>query len=367
MKLSKELTERYTKDNMSAFDSQRLANFIAFGPIVFESARLLVKFGIIGSILDSGEGMTVDEVSQACGISEYAATVLMEAGLSSGLLVVNPDTERFSATKASVFLLHDPSVKVNMDFNHDVNYEGMFKLEESLLEGRPAGLEHFGDWPTLYEGLSSLPDKAAESWFAFDHFYSDNSFCEALEIVFGFSPERILDVGGNTGRWATKCVEYNPDVRVTIADLPQQLSLMRKAVADLPQADRIDAWPVNLLDPQSRFPSDRHFDVIWMSQFLDCFSEEEIESILKRAASVMDEKCRLCIMETFWDNQRFETASFCLTMTSLYFTALANGNSRMYHSEKMKAIVEKAGLEMESLHDNIGLGHSIMVCKLSIK
>ena len=50
-------------------------------------------------------------------------------------------------------------------------------------------------------------------------------------------------------------------------------------------------------------------------------------------------------------------------MTSLYFTALANGNSKMYHSGDMAELVRKAGLEVETIHDALGLGHSIMVCK----
>ena len=52
-------------------------------------------------------------------------------------------------------------------------------------------------------------------------------------------------------------------------------------------------------------------------------------------------------------------------MTSLYFTAIANGNSKMYHSECMERLVEKAGMKVETIHDNLGQGgHSIMVCKL---
>ena len=208
-----------------------------------------------------------------------------------------------------------------------------------------------------------MPPQVQKSWFGFDHFYSDNSFQQALEIVFANQPKTLLDVGGNTGRWALQCVGYDNDVQVTIVDLPQQLGMMRQATAGKPGADRIDGYAMNLLDASKSFPTDKHYDIIWMSQFLDCFGEDEIVSILSRAAKIMDGNSRLYIMETLWDRQRFETAAFCLTMTSLYFTAMANGNSKMYHSDDMIRLVEKAGLVVETIHDDLGQGHSIMVCK----
>ena len=100
-----------------------------------------------------------------------------------------------------------------------------------------------------------------------------------------------------------------------------------------------------------------------MSQFLDCFSEDEIISILSRARMVMGENTRLFIMETLWDRQRFEPAAFCLTMTSLYFTAIANGNSKMYHSEDLELFIRKAGLKIERIYDGLGQGHSIIVVR----
>ena len=77
----------------------------------------------------------------------------------------------------------------------------------------------------------------------------------------------------------------------------------------------------------------------------------------------MGSDTHLFIMELFWNRQRFEPAAFCLTMTSLYFTAIANGNSKMYHSDDMKRFVREAGLEIETIYDGLGWGHSIMVCK----
>ena len=208
MNLFPDIEKAYTKDHLSAREAQRLAQYIAFGPIVFQASRLMLKFGILERLRD--RDMTLPEIAEAAGLSEYAAKVLVEASLSIGTVLVDTATDKYSLSKTGWFLLNDPATRVNVDFNHDVNYEGFFHLEEALLEGRPAGLKHFGDWPTLYEGLSSLPEQVKKSWFGFDHFYSDHSFDEALEIVFRYRPKRLMDVGGNTGRWALRCVDYDP-------------------------------------------------------------------------------------------------------------------------------------------------------------
>lgn len=364
MNLFPELKKKYTKETMNAREAQRLAEFIAFGPVIFQTARIMLKLGIMDMLRNSDNGLTVDEIAGKANISKYAAKCLLEASLCIGIVLVNTETDKFIISKTGWFLINDPATRVNINFNHDVNYLGWFNLEESLLEGKPVGLKTLGDWSTVYEGLSSLPKHIQDSWFGFDHFYSDNSFDQALEIVFGNKPKTLLDVGGNTGRWALRCVDYDKEVNVTILDLPQQIGMMKDNIKGHNGAERIDGLGVDILDESTEMPSDHKFEAIWMSQFLDCFSEEQIVSILRRTVKVMNENSRLYIMETLWDRQRFEPAALCLTLTSLYFTAIANGNSKMYHSEDMEQLVKEAGLEIETIHDYLGQGHSIMVCKL---
>ncbi len=365
MLLNPSLKKLYTSEQLSARDAQQRAEFIAWGPIVFQVGRLMLKFGILDLIRDSENGLTRQDICNSTGLSDYAAKCLLEASVCIGIILADPDTDRFTISKTGWFLINDQATRANMNFNHDVNYEGWFHLEESLLNGKPEGLKHFGPWQTIYEGLSSLPEHVRNSWFGFDHFYSDASFPECLDIVFGkYQVKTLYDVGGNTGKWALKCVGYDKDVRVTVLDLPQQIEMMRENIKDKPGFERISGYGINLLDPSNEFPQEgKAPDAIWMSQFLDCFSMEEIVSILKRAAAAMEENTRIFIMETLWDRQRFGTAAFCLTMTSLYFTAMANGNSKMYNTEDMEKCINDAGLEIEALHDHLGQGHTILVCK----
>lgn len=365
MNLSPALQNRYTKEQLSAREAQRLAEFIAWGPVVFQASRLMLKWEIFDMLRDADNGLTRQEICEKTELSDYAVKCLLEASLCIGTILVDPETDRYTLSKTGWFLINDPATRVNIDFNHDVNYEGWFHLEESLKNGKPEGLKHFGSWPTVYEGLSSLPEQVQRSWFGFDHFYSDSSFPEALKIVFDEHHVRSLyDVGGNTGKWALQCVGYNPDVEVTILDLPQQIAMMQENIKGKEGAERISGHGINLLDPGTLFPQRKGgLDAIWMSQFLDCFSMEEIVGILKRAKAAMTSETRVYIMETLWDRQRYEPAAFCLTMTSLYFTAIANGNSKMYNTEDMAICIREAGLEIEQIHDHLGQGHSILIVK----
>lgn len=366
MHLSESLKKTYTEEHLKAPEAQRLAEYIAWGPVIFEASRLMVKWGILELLRDSDNGLTRQEVVEKTHLSDYAVKCLFEASLSIGTVLVDPDTDRYTISKTGWFLLNDPATRVNIDFNHDVNYEGWFHLEEALKDGKPEGLKHFGPWPTIYEGLSSLPPQVQKSWLGFDHFYSDSSFPEALKIVFDEHQVRTLyDVGGNTGKWALRCVDYSPEARVTVLDLPQQIEMMQANIRGKKGADRISGYGINLLDEQQAFPKQAEGpDAIWMSQFLDCFSMPQIISILRRARAAMTANTRIYIMETLWDRQKYEPATLCLTLTSLYFTALANGNSKMYNTEDMEHCIHAAGLEIETIHDHLGQGHSIIVCRI---
>ncbi len=362
MNLSQSASNRYTEDKLSAREAQRLAEYIAWGPAIFQVSRLMVKWGIFDELRDSTKGLTLGELKIKTGLSEYALKVLLEASLSAGTVLINKTTDCYTISKTGWFLLNDPATRVNIDFNHDVNYRGMFYLDEALKEGKPAGLKTLGNWATIYEGLSKLDPQVQKSWFGFDHFYSDHSFDKALDIIFSKKPKQLMDVGGNTGRFALRCTNYDENVNVTIVDLPGQIGMMRKNIEGEKGADRINGYPTNILDEGSLLPTG-HWDVIWMSQFLDCFSEEEIYSILVRSAKIMNKDTTLYIMETFWDRQKYEPASLCLTMTSVYFAVMANGNSKMYHSDDMNKLIEQAGLKVMAIYDGIGQGHTIMEVK----
>lgn len=350
----------YQHDPFNALTAKSEAQKLAFAPVVFHAARTLRDLGILQALDDAkSSGMDAVSISQKTGVSEYGVKVLLDLALSAHIVIWSEPN--YVLGKLGYYLLHDGMTEANMDFTADVCYTAMNHLTESIKHSKPAGLKELGDWPTVYEGLSRLAEPAKSSWFKFDHFYSDRAFPELLKIVFADKPRRLFDIGGNTGKWAIQCCRHDPDVEVTIIDLPPQLEMAHANAQREGLAGRIRGHAANMLDPESRLPSGA--DTWWMSQFLDCFSPMEILNILRKVHAAMDESATVYILELFWDCQRYEAAALSLNAASLYFTCIANGNSRFYHSRDFLQIVREAGFMVENQTNDLGLGHTLLKLK----
>lgn len=347
------------KKGSALLSAMKDAQLIAFAPLLFQAARALRDRGILRALLDqTPRELSVAELAEQTKTSPYGVTVLLEAGLATGLVV---RTEQgFLPTRTGFLIERDPLTRANMNFVQDVCYRAAEHLNESIEEGRPAGLRELGDWPTVYEGLAHLGEPARTSWLEFDHFYSDDTFPLVLDRVFASSPLRILDVGGNTGKFATQILRHRSEVHVTIADLPGQIAASRAHLGEQGLLSRASFHEFSILDRDAALPSAQ--DLIWMSQFLCCFSEEEIVRILTLARQSLAPQGRLLILDNLWDRQPTEVGELCLQATSLYFTCVANGTSRMYDSETFLSCIHRAGLHVERQTDSIGWGHTLIEC-----
>jgi len=348
---------KYDK-KISALDAQYQAQKIAFAPIVFQVVRVMRDLKLLEYLAKNKNGLTYDGLSKLSNLNKYAVQVLCETALSSG--VIYEEDEKIFLSKIGFFLNSDEMTIANMNYNHDVNYQGLFYLEEAIKSGKAEGLKVFGDWETIYPALSSLPKKTQDSWFEFDHLYSDSGFPMAIEILKGLKPRNILDIGGNTGKFAMLLAQDEPNIDITIMDLPQQVKLAKQNIYEK-DIKNIATYEANILLEETKIP--KGFDIIWMSQFLDCFKEEQIISILKKIKSSMSENSEICIMEPFWDRQINETAAYCVINTSPYFTAMANGYSKMFKYTDFEKYIEKSGLCVIEIKDNIGLCQTIIRCK----
>lgn len=348
--------ENYKNDNIRAVDAKFEAQKIAFAPLCFQAIRAMIELGMLKAIKESGDkGINRKDLAEKTKVSEYGVGVLCEMALGMNVIKFSKEKseEKFIIGKIGWMLLEDDLTKVNFNFTNDICYQGAWDLMDSVKNGKPEGLKVFGTkWTTVYEALSTLPEQAKKSWFEFDHFYSDIAFPEALPIVFAEKPKTMIDIGGNTAKWSITCCKYNPDVKMTIVDLPGQTAVAEKNAAAAGFANRIGFSTGNVLDSTTKLPNAP--DAVWMSQFLDCFSLHQITKILKKVYEAATQNTNVYVLEPLWDKQHFEASSYSLMATSLYFTCIANGNSKMYRYEELVNAINEAGFELKTAHHNLG-------------
>ncbi|WP_431261422.1 class I SAM-dependent methyltransferase [Roseateles chitinivorans] len=330
---------------------------MAFGPVVFHCVRYAWKRGMLQALADAGEqGVTMDALEATGRWHRYALKLALESCLSAGVVLI--ENGRWQLDKAGFCLISDEITRINFDFVHDVCYQGLFELERSLDAGKPLGLAHLGDWPSIYPALSQLPEPAKSSWFAFDHHYSDTSFPDILPDVFATAPRRLMDIGANTGKFSLAALAHDPRVELHLVDLAPQLAMADTNLAAAGLRDRAQLHARDLLDDDAALPAG--MDLVWMSQFLSCFGEAQIASIFRRVHAALAANGQVLVMDTFWDRQRYDIAAFCLINTSPYFAAMASGNSKVYESTDYIRLAEAAGLRLQTVRDGIGYCHSLL-------
>lgn len=342
------------------------AQSLAFSPFIFKAASAALATGLLARI-EAEPGLTCEEHAAALGLTPYAALVMSDILLPAGILQKNEEGGLF-ATQIGELLLFDDMTRANFFFADRVNYAALDKTLDALLEGRPAGLAHFNPaWRTIYPHLTALPKDARNAWFSFDHFHSDRAYAAAIEVLKTLpesenaaGPRVLVDIGGNTGRFTKAFLTAFSDSKAYFVDLPEQCAGLsgREDMADV--MPRIETIAIDWLT-DAPLVGTADADLYWMSQFLDCFSLPEARSILERTRAAMKPGARLCVLEPLVDEQRHQAAALSLAAASLYFTVLANGNSRFFHGAELRKLFADAGYRIASEHPDLGISHTLFV------
>lgn len=347
------MTNRF-KRKQKRIDSLSEAQTLAFAPLTFQALATMLDLGVL-SLLDKKEA-TLEEIITELKLSEYTAKTLLQIGEATNL--VEKKDNKFSLSKKGEAFLYDEMTIANFNFVKDICYLGTSELTQSFLQEKPVGLQKFiENKDTIYPLLPGLKEPLKSSWYNFDNLYSDNCFDKIFEII-SADFNKIFDIGGNTGKFERICLK-NKNINITMLDLPENIKA-RITESDL---QGCKFFPVNVLDKNINYP-DMANSAILMSQFLDCFSKEQILKILTDLKNNINKNSSIFILEPFVDNQNFEAAKYSLVHISLYFTCMANGVSKMYEQAEMTELVKKAGLKLIKIYNNIGpFDYTLLECK----
>ncbi len=344
-----------SQKKQSRIEALSEAQKLAFAPMSFQALASMIDLGIL-KFLDKNS-VTLQDIINGLNLDEYTVKTLLQ--IAEVISIAEEIEGKYTLLPKGEAFLYDEMTIANFNFVRNICYLGASELTNSFIRKTPEGLKKFisDKESTIYPIIPNLAEPMKSSWYDFDNLYSDNCFDKVFEII-SSKYKRIFDIGGNTGKFEKICLK-NSGIEITMLDLAENIS----ARINDPELNGCDFYPVNVLDKNIVYPKMENAAIL-MSQFLDCFSKEQILKILTDLKNNIDKESSIFILEPFTNNQNFEAAKFSLVHISLYFTCMANGVSKMYEQGEIIDLIKKAGLELIKVHNNIGpFDYTLLECR----
>ena len=251
--------------------------------------------------------MSADELAAALGVDPARLGPLLYALVNAGLLQV--EGARFSNSDEADRLL----VRGRKHFMGERHrlwedlWSACLKSAESIRAGAPQASHDFSTMPSvqLESFLRGLhPLAVAEG----------RSFAEGCDLS---ECRTLVDVAGGSGGFSMGIAEVQPQVRVTVADLPEVTPITRRFVEEAGVAQRIDVVDADVVAA----PLVGMFDVAVLRNFLQVLSAGQAQAVLVNVSGAIVPGGWIYISGHLLDDGRVspaETVAFNLVFLNLY-------------------------------------------------
>ena len=274
-------------------------------------------------------------------------------------------TDRLLNAACALGFLH----KNNGSFNN-TKESGKF-----LVKGKPeymAGLMHMNNlwdtWTTLTDSVRkgssayrrpvpSGPQDTnwLESFIGAMHYRGLKQAPEVIAKIDRKEVRRVLDVGGGSGVFAMSFVQTSDDVRATVFDLPDVITITKRYLRQYNLTDKIDTSSGDYLTDE--LP--KGYDLVFLSAIIHSNSYKENGLLISKSASSLNPGGQLVIHDLIMNENRTspsEGAIFALNM----LVGTEKGDT--YTEKEIIEWFIRAGLVFEKRVDTYG-GNALMTAR----
>lgn len=241
----------------------------------------------------AGPGSTMEGLCRRTGLAQRAADVLLTACTALGLVERHGERYLNSAVAEEYLLPGKPYYFGNWLTHTDRRgYPAWQHLAHALRQNRPVTWSP-GEQSTPFSG----EDAALREVFQHGiHSLSRTTARALTQKAPAAIGKQVLDIGGGTGAYALELCRHDPQVQVTIYDLPEVCELARRALADTPLLDsRIRLYPGDFLAQD--LPTG--YDTVLLSMILHDWQPDTCRALLRKCYDALQPNGRVVISELF--------------------------------------------------------------------
>lgn len=272
-------------------------------------------------------GANVEGVAAAIGGDRRATRLLLDGAVALGLLTREGEGYANAPDVAAFLVPGRPgSLHDAIRYNRDV-YAAWGALPAFIGSGRPV------ESPTLHLGADSDRTRAFVLAMHERAMAMGRALIPALDLT---GCTRVLDLGGGPGAYAVLAAQANPELAVTVLDLPGVTAIAEELVAGAGMQGRVSFVSGSYHD--TPFPGQQ--DAVHWFGVLHQESAETIPGLMARSFDALKPGGRIHIMDMMTDGTRAHPAFSALFALNM---ALTTEHGWVFSDEELTGWLASAG------------------------
>jgi 2,7-dihydroxy-5-methyl-1-naphthoate 7-O-methyltransferase len=295
----------------------------------------------------TGEGAVLGDLAEHAGADPEALARMLRHLVQHGVFT-EPRPGQFAANPTAALLRTGQPGAVWLDLDGfggrmDLAFTG---LAHTVRTGEPAWEQVFGQ--PFWDWLDANPAISA----SFDATMAMDAGNSPVADGYDWTAVRhVADIGGGTGTLIAEVLRRNPQLRGTLADLPETAARARQYLAGLGLDSRCEVIGQSFFDP---LPPGA--DAYLLNRVIHDWDDAAATAILRRCAEAAGSTGRVLVIESHGTPDG-DPAAFA--EMNLRMLVLAGGRERTI--DDYSALAAGAGLQVTAVHD-ITERHVIIEC-----
>lgn len=331
-------------------------SFLLFGHAAFQYLNAACELNLIDLLLER-DAMTAEEIRGSLHLAERAGDILLLGCTALGLL--RKENGRYLVADLIRRLAAEGTwsrIKDTVAFEQHIVYEAQADFVESLRQNTNIGLRRIpGDSPDLYHRLSQNP-RLESVFYRYMRSWSELANQHLAAAVDLNGAMRVLDCGGGDAVNAIMLAQRNPELHVTVLEIPASVDLSKQKIAEARMCDRVAVHPCDMFT--DTFPSD--YDCVLFAHQLVIWTPEENTALLRKAFDALKPGGRVVIFSSISNDEG--DGPMIAALDSVYFAAIPAEGGMIYPWRLYERCLRESGFtSIERQQTNGWTPHGIIV------
>ncbi|MDI6792411.1 MAG: methyltransferase [bacterium] len=307
-----------------------------------------LRFGLFEAL--AGKALTALQLSEKLRLNSDALKQLLNALVALGLLAKANENYALTSLARRCLVKGGDAYLGNLIRHQEHLLTYWLHLDEAVRTGKPPAFR-------MADGQKDNPERRK----IFIEAMEDLGCLSAPEIYSALNltpaandPTKLLDVGSGPATLPRYFLKQNPDLRVTIIDLPQVTEIAKEKIAQDNLTDQITLLPGDLREIDW---GSSEFDLVLLSNIIHMYDPETNRRLVKKAACALKEGGRLVIHDYVLRQEGtlpLDGVLFSLNML------IGTAGGKSYQEDEITGWLSEAGFSCPERVD-LAASHSLMI------